>query len=202
MDLAKSLNDIHGVAIIVSAAAVTVIILVAAFNVEAKVTALFSAGSTCNGAPSASFKASGPAVKVSLCVASSNEFLCGHTTKLQAANARSSGRFHITGVILAPPFSDPNANLIFPIPITDPAAMIDLGATVSHAVAATDGKTLIATFDLSPQANANEAVYVLSLAPSASVGVGTDARCTLPFDAPIAASFKLIRGSSKALKSK
>ena len=181
--------------VVVIASAVAM--LGASLVAEAKITAFLAAGKTCDGAASAEIKAGSPAVKVSLCVIATTEYLCGHTTKLQAADASASGRFHVTAVTYAPAFSDPNGNLTFPIPITNPARPADFGATVSRAVAPKAGKQLLATFDFLPQSDATEAVYVISLAPASSVGVGGDGTCSLPSDAPIEASFRLTRPAGK-----
>ena len=116
--------------VVVIASAVAM--LGASLVAEAKITAFLAAGKTCDGAASAEIKAGSPAVKVSLCVIATTEYLCGHTTKLQAADASASGRFHVTAVTYAPAFSDPNGNLTFPIPITNPARPADFGATVSR----------------------------------------------------------------------
>jgi hypothetical protein len=169
----------------------------ASIDAEAKVTAFLAEGTTCEGAASAKMKAGGPVVKVSLCVTATTESLCGHTTKLQAADASTSGRFHVSAVTYAAAFSDPNGNLTFPIAVTYPAPPIDFGATVARAVAPKPGKQLLATFDLLPQPDATDAVYVISLAPASSVGVGGDGTCSLPSDAPIEASFKLTQPSGK-----
>jgi len=169
-------------------------------DAQAKITAFFSAGATCEGAPAANFVAAGPAVKISLCVTATTESLCGHTTKLQAADARGSGRFHVTSLALGPNYSDPNSQLTFPIAITNPPALPDFGATVSSAAVVTAAKQLLAIFDVSPQAGAKEAVYVISLAPISSVGVSTDSTCAMPTDSSIAASFTLTQRSAKASK--
>ena len=200
MNFAKPLSRVCGVVVIAMTIVSPLSALGATDKAAAKVTAFLSAGPACDGAPSASFKADGAPVKVSLCVASTTEILCGHTTKLQAADARTSGRFNITAVVLGPNFSDPNNELTFPIAITNPSAVTDLGSTVSRAVVPTAARQLLATFDVSPQPNANDAVYVISLAPTSSVGVGADGACTLPSDSPIAASFKLIHRSGKETK--
>ena len=168
-------------------------------KVEPKIVAFLSAGITCDGAATANIKAAGSPAKVSLCVATT-ETLCGHTTKLQAANARDNGRFHITALKPGAAFPDPNSELTFPIAITNPPANTDLGATVAGAAGSKAAKQLLATFDISPQANATDAVYTISLAPNSSVGVGTDGTCALPNDVPITASFKFINPSVKESK--
>ena len=166
---------------------------------EPKVVAILSAGTTCGGAATANIKAVGAGVKVSLCVATT-ESLCGYTAKLQAANARESGRFHITALKPGAAFPDPNSALTFPIAITNPAANTDLGATVAGATASKAARLLLATFDISPQANATDADYTLNLAPNSSVGIGADGTCALPNDVPITANFKFINPSVKESK--
>ena len=166
---------------------------------EPKVVAILSAGSTCSGAATANIKTAGSAVKVSLCVATT-EILCGHTIKLQAANARENGRFHITALKPGAAFPDPNSELTFPIVITNPPANTDLGATVVSAVGSKAATQLLATFDLSPQVNATGTEYTISLAPNSSVGVGNDDACALPIDLPITASFKFVNLAAKESK--
>ena len=161
-------------------------------DAEAKITAFFSAGTSCDGSPSASFAAGGSVVKVSLCVTTTTEALCGHTIKLQAADASDSGRFHVTAVSLGANYSDPNSELKFPIAIVIPPAAIDFGATVSRAAVAPAAKQLLVTFDISPQSSATKELYAIVLAPNSTVGVRTDSACALPTDSPIAANFKLI----------
>lgn len=169
-------------------------------DAHAKITALFSAGTSCDGEPSASFVVSGPAVKVSVCVTATTESLCGHTTKLQTADVRGSGRFHVTSVARGPNYSDPNGALTFPIAITHPASLSDFGGTVSGAAIAPAAKQLLATFELSPQSNAKAAAYVIRLAPISSVGVSADRTCAMPTDASIAASFTLLQRSGNQSK--
>jgi hypothetical protein len=164
---------------------------------EAKITAFLAAGTNCEGAPSARMKAGGPVVKMSLCITATTESLCGHTTKLQVADARASGRFHVTAVTHATAFPDPNGNLTFPIAVTFPTPPIDFGATVSRIIAPKAGRRLLATFDIAPQPDATEAAYVISLAAASSVGVGGDGTCSLPTDAPIEASFELTQPAAK-----
>lgn len=161
-----------------------------------KVTAFFSAGGTCDGASSAEFKDGGPAVKVSLCVTSSDP-LCGHTNKLQSANTRENGRFHITAATHGPNYPDLNSDLMFPVAITNPPAVMDFGATVTGAPVVTTGKQLLVTFDIFPQPNATARAYVINLAPVSSVSVGAGGACSQPTDLPIAATFKLIQISAK-----
>ncbi len=174
--------------------------LAAVAAAEAKVTAYFSAGMTCAGAPLVNFVANGSAVKISLCVTTTTEALCGHTIKLQPADARESGRFHVTAVTRGPNYPDPNSALTFPTPITNPPAASDFGATVPRDAVAAAAKQLLATFDVAPQANATNNVYTISLSPTSSVGVSADSTCSLPTDSPIAASVKLLRSSRTAAK--
>lgn len=192
------LNDSRAALVSIAAMATTLLALGTSIDAKAKITATLVAGTNCEGAASADFKTGGPAVKVSLCVVATTESLCGHTTKLQTAEASASGRFHVTAVAYAPAFSDPNGNLTFPIAIANPASSTDFGATGSRAVAPKAGKQLLATFDVAPQANATGAVYIIALAPVSSLGVGGDGTCSLPSDAPIEASFKLTQPAKAA----
>ena len=183
--------------VVFAAAIVAVCTLGTAPDAKAKINAFFSSSSTCAGAPSASFVAGGSAVKMSLCVKATTETLCGHTTKLQATDVRESGRFKVMSVAFGESFSDPNSELAFPIAITNPPAMSDFGATVSRTGVTTSASQLLGTFEISPQADAKSAVYTISLAPNSTIGVSADNNCAMPTDAPIEASFKLIRRPRK-----
>ena len=184
-------------AVITTATIAAFCTLATATDAEAKVTAFFSVGSTCAGVPSASYEASGSTVKMSLCVKATTETLCGYTAKLQAADMRESGRFKVTSVAFGANYSDPNSDLTFPIAITHPAAMSDFGATVSRTGVTTTASQLLETFDISPQTDTKTGTYAISLAPTSSVGVSMDNTCSMPTDAPIDASFKLIQRPGK-----
>ena len=192
------LSNRSRVVFLATVAALSALAAVAA--AEAKVTTYFSAGMTCAGAPLVNFVANGPAVKISLCVTTTTEALCGHTIKLQLAGAHESGRFHVTAVTRGPNYPDPNSALTFPIAITNPPAAPDFGATVPRDAVAAAAKQLLATFDVAPQANATNGVYTISLTPTSSVGVSADNTCSLPTDSSIAASVKLLRSSRTAAK--
>ena len=71
---------------------------------------------------------------------------------------------------------------------------------MAAAVGSKAATQLLATFDLSPQANATGTDYTISLAPNSSVGVGTDDTCALPIDLPITASFKFVNPAVKESK--
>jgi hypothetical protein len=165
---------------------------------HAKIIAFFAAGTTCHDTPSVSFVQGGSAVQVSLCVTTSLEALCGATVKLQTSDARSSGRFLVTAVAYAPKYPDPNSDLKFPMAITNPPATADLGSTVTQAAVAAGARQLLATFNISPQPNAESTE--LSLAPTSSIGVSTDGTCAMPSDAAIAASIKLLRRTGSPVK--
>lgn len=197
MKLPKRLHSVH-IGLNFAVAALAGLTLMA--EAQAKVTVAFSAGSTCAGAPSTGIRAGGPKIKVSLCVTTTTESLCGHTTKLQVANPKDSGSLMVTAVAHGSTFSDPNSELTFPVPVTSAPSMTDFGATVSGAKPAKPGAHVLATFDIAPQSNAKAEEYTISLAPMSSVGVGADGACTLPTDVPISASFKLLQPSVRESK--
>jgi hypothetical protein len=164
---------------------------------HAAVNVFFSAGSTCTGGSTTTFVTSGGTVQVSLCVTNTGEAfgLCGHTTKLRAAAAGENGRFNITARTLGSSYPDANNTTIpFPIAVNSVASANDLGGTsTTGAPVAPAANQLLATFDLSPQANATNASYVLSTSSDAILSVDTDNTCLNPTDLAVSASMTLNR---------
>jgi hypothetical protein len=153
-------------------------------------TAYFRAGNTCAGATTASFSTSGPTFQISLCVdtAVAVQGVCGSTIQLQAANAGESGRFNITARALGASTPDPNTTSItFPVAINNPASATDFGGTsnTGNAGAAGNGQ-ILATFDISPQATATNASYVLGLSGISEI------QTTAPAGSCLAATSTLI----------
>ena len=121
-------------------------------NASAAITPFLSAGTTCGGANSASFSTGGAAVKVTLCVTTTTESLCGASYGFQSAVGESD-RFRISARSLAGSnFTDPNVTdaglgLPTPISINNPATASDFGATAAAAVSP-GANQLLATFDI------------------------------------------------------
>jgi len=162
----------------------------------AAVTASFSAGTGCGGAASANFVAGGAPVKVSLCVTTTTEPICGATLQLQSASAAEDGRFFVSDRVLAAPLPDASAaSLTFPVGIVNPPVALDLGGTANGAAGTAAGSNvLLATFDLSPQANATNPTYVVSLGGFSALAT-EPANCLSgnAVDVPLTASFTLNR---------
>jgi hypothetical protein len=177
-------------------AALAVTILGFSSPAHAAVNVFFSAGSTCTGAPNASFTPGGAAVQVTLCMTTTAPTAtCGHTVLLQAASAAESGRFTVVDpVILGANYVDANS-IPTPVPlaINNPPTIADFGGTSSGAIAAAANQVLT-TFNLSPSTSATNSSYVISLAPVSIVAVDADGTCgqtTVPTEEPISASFTL-----------
>jgi hypothetical protein len=87
----------------------------------AAVSAFLSAGTTCGRAASSNFVTSGAPVKVSLCVTTTTEPVCGATLQLRSANAGEDGRFFVGNRVLGTALPDPSAaSLTFPVGIVNP----------------------------------------------------------------------------------
>lgn len=167
-----------------------------AFQSHAAVTATFSAGPTCGGAPTAKFSPGGPPVQVSLCMTTTAPTeTCGHTIVLQSAPGES-GRFVVTAATLGSNYSDPNSEVSqLPLAINNSPIVADFGGTSSGPVVPASNQ-LLATFTLAPQANATNGEYVISLNSVSTVAVNADTSCgstMVPGESPIAASFTLSR---------
>jgi hypothetical protein len=162
---------------------------------QAAPTVFLAAGNTCAGGTVVNFSTSGSTVQVSLCVTNTGEpfGLCGQSSKLQSANAGENGRFNITARTLGTNYADPNNTSIpFPLAINNPPPTSDLGGTsTSGAPVAPAASQLLATFDLSPQASATNASYVLSTSSDSILSVDTDNTCSNPTDVAIPASITM-----------
>ena len=177
----------------------SILALGAVLPASASITAFFSAGTTCGGAASANYTQPGPAVKVSLCVTTTvavTEQLCGHTTYLSSASAAQDGRFNVTNRALGAFTDNPfNATLTTIVPVTfNTSGNYDFGAlsTGFPAFVASPATTLVETFDLTPQASANAASYVISTGPGSKLAVDTTGDCSAPVPATTAgATFTL-----------
>src|SRR5688572_22174599 len=138
-----------------------------ASNVEAAVTAYFSAGSDCSGPPTIPYQPGGPTFKMTLCTASDFESICGTTVQFQAANGAESGLFRVVDRTLATTYNDPNSPFInWPVPITNPADTTDFGGTVNSGTPPAPGPAQhLATFTLEALAGPTNPNYTISLTP-------------------------------------
>jgi hypothetical protein len=162
---------------------------------HAAVSVFLSAGNTCAGGTTVNFSTSGSTVQVSLCVTNTGEpfGLCGQSSKLQSANAGENGRFNLTARTLGASYADPNNTAIpFPFAVNNSPPTSDLGGTsTTGAPVAPAASQLLATFDLSPQASATNASYVLSTSSDSILSVDTDNTCNNPTDLAIPASITM-----------
>jgi len=171
---------------------------------EAAVSAVFSAGTTCGGPASSNFVTGGAPVKVSLCATTTTEPICGATLQLRSASAAEDGRFFVSDRVLGAALPDPSSvPLTFPVPAVNPPVELDLGGTANTAAGtAPSANVLLATFDISPQANATNNTYVLSLGGfSALASEPTNCLSGNAVDIPISASFTLNRVAPPAITS-
>jgi len=177
-----------------------------ALPAAATITPFFSMGTTCAGGTAANYQTNGPAIKVSLCVTTTDnvtERLCGHTIKLQTANAGENSRFGIANRVLGPNYPDPNNVVItYPVVISNPAATRDFGGTTASGLPyPAEASQLLATFDVKPQALATNAAYVISTSGDSILAVDTDGTCGNASDYFIPASFNLNLVASPAFAS-
>ncbi len=163
---------------------------------QAAVTTLFSAGPGCDGGSTVEFASGGPSVKVSLCVTTTSEGVCGATIQLQSANAGDNGRFHIVNRTLGRSFPEANAagELAFPVAVNHAGERRDFGGIVPAAAPVPAGAgRLLATFELAPQALATEPSYQIGASSISEVAVTTGGDCTNAKGAPINATFTMKR---------
>ena len=175
-----------------------------ATQAEAAVTAFFRAGTTCAGAVGASFSTSGSPVQISLCVTTTTEPLCANSLFLQSANAGENGRFNLTARVNSAAYADVTTALgAAPnLPLNNPTTHPDLGASVNPvAPIAAGANQLLATFDLTPQANATNGTYVVSTSAGSSVEVDTDGTCANTVTTAIPASITLTLSAAPAFTS-
>ncbi len=157
----------------------------------ATVTSFFSAGADCSGASAASFVV-GQSQKVSLCVSTTTESVCGATLQMQSATGAESDRFRITDRVVGANYPNPNSTISYPVSISNPAQSADLGATVdSSAPPAPASGQLLATLTLVPQSTATNTSYTLGLSSLSAIAVENSNCFGSPTDVPIAASFAL-----------
>src|SRR5258706_907513 len=120
----------------------------------ATVTSFVAAGADCSGASAASFVV-GQSQKVSLCVSTTTESVCGATLQMQSATGAESDRFRITDRVVGANYPNPNSTISYPVSISNPAQSTDLGATLdSSAPPAPASGQLLATLTLVPQSTA------------------------------------------------
>jgi hypothetical protein len=163
-------------------------------------TVFLSAGSTCTGATSANFTVGGPAVPVSICttINPTTVFACGHTLQLKSANAAEAGAFSVTSRTTGSLFTTGYAETINPF-VAQPVVLAgtgDLGAVYTGGTAASGAANLLlATVDLTPQAGATNAAYVISFNSNSDLITNTNAACSagLVDNTPLTATFTLNR---------
>ena len=145
------------------------ILLTAALDSGAAVSAFFSAGADCSGPSSAPFQP-GITQQITLCVSADVESVCGFSTQLQSANGGESGLFRILNRELLSPYVDPNAPFVnYPIPISNPHDLTDLGGTVNDPTPPASGTYGLARFVIEPQAGATGSAYTIGLGASSIV---------------------------------
>ena len=166
-------------------------------NADADVSTFLSNGDTCGHANTAVLPVKG-AVRVSVCVSTTTEWLCGSTTKFQAANAGESGKLKITAIQYAAKIADPNTNVKLPLPITHSPPTADLGSTTNGKSEPPGANQLLAIYDIAAAGDADKDAYVVSLASDSSLGISKDNSCANATDAPMAASFTLTRKDADA----
>ena len=166
---------------------------------HAAVTAFFSAGANCSGNNNVSFNPGGAAVKVSLCLTATAEYLCGLSYRFVPASASENNLFQVTARELVAPFSDPNNVVSLPFPITT-AAVGDLGATVDTLATCTppNGTYRVATYDVAPSLATTASAYTINLDPISSVAAASQPTLAFITEVPISASFILRNGASSA----
>lgn len=167
------------------------------FNADADVSTFLSNGDTCGHANTGELPVKG-AVRVSVCVSTTTEWLCGSTTKFQAANAGESGKLKITAIQYAAKIADPNTNVKLPLPITHSPPTADLGSTTNGKSEPPGANQLLAIYDIAAAGDADKDAYVVSLASDSSLGISKDNSCANATDAPMTASFTLTRKDADA----
>ena len=159
---------------------------------DAAVSAFFSTGTGCGGQPASGFSPGGTPVKVSLCANTTIEKLCGHTFNFHATNASSSGAFKVTKWTVGTTFPEKNIEIALPSSITFPPSRADFGSiTLQSTLPAAN--QLLATFELTPQANATAAAYTISLTANSILSLSADGTCANVSEIPIAATLTLTR---------
>ena len=159
--------------------------------VSAAVSAFFSSGTTCDGQAVATFSAGGPDVKVTLCMSSTEESICGHSVQLEAESAAASGRFQVATHKVGQNYPDPTLEkLPAATAITYPPSPHDFGGTGDNPIAPAANQVLV-WFTLRPLATAKEPAYTIRLGKNSLVSVGKNGSCLENAEVPISASLKL-----------
>ncbi len=167
----------------------------------ATITTYFSAGTGCGGGSSTNFVAgvNSSLIKVSLCANTSVEGLCGASVYPKLSLGSQSGKFSVENSVLSSGITDPSLVVSYPIPITNPTTLTaNFGGSrpsaSPNAPPAGNGQVLV-TFDISSQASATDATYVIELDSFSSIDTTTPG--TSCFAAPvtdsISATFTLVR---------
>lgn len=160
---------------------------------NAAVTVYFSSGTTCERQPAAKFRAGGPPIKVTLCVSTTEEAICGHSIQLEAESVPTSGRFQVVTHKLGENYPDPTLEkLAKPIAITHPPSPHDFGGTRDNPSVPSAHQVLV-LFTLRPLAQAKAATYTLRLGKNSLLSVGKNGSCLDNTELPISANFKLDR---------
>ncbi|MBL8523630.1 MAG: hypothetical protein JNN20_08075 [Betaproteobacteria bacterium] len=168
--------------------------LVAAVSIpaHAAVTMFFSAGDDCKGKPEARFKPGAP-VRITLCMSTTTEQVCGHSLRLEAENAAASGKFDLTARKLGALYPDPTLDkLPSGLTVNNPATLHDLGGTRDNAAPA-GANQVVATFTLTPKTDAKDASYLLRLGPNSVASVGKNGTCEQSTETALSAGVTLKR---------
>ncbi len=160
---------------------------------DASVTAFFSAGTTCEGQPVSVFRVGGSPFKVTLCLSTTEESVCGHSVQLEAESPATSGRIEVVAHAMGTNYPDPTLEKkAKPIAITSPASPHDFGGTRDNPAQAAANQVLV-TFTLRATKAANKPIYELRLAKNSLVSVAKDGSCLQNAEVPISAELKLKR---------
>ena len=186
----------------------TIVIAASALSLRepafAAVTTQLSVGTSCGNASAANFTPAGTPVKIAVCVSTTTEKLCGVSYRLRAATAAQSGKFSVTARLLGASFNEAT-------PATLPVSILnspvgDLGSAPNPQVPVPAGAgQLVAILDITPQANATDASYLIDLDTPFSVAlVDQDNTCGTmadPSEAPLSGSFTLTKAAAPRITS-
>ena len=169
-------------------------------DAHAAVNTFLSKGDVCGNANTAEVPANGSATRVALCISTTTEWICGSTTKFQAANTTESGYLKVSAIKYPAKISDPNTNVKLPLPITFSPPTADLGSTTNGKSEPPGANQLLAIYDIiaAIDTNAGRDEYVISLAADSSLGISMDNSCANATDAPMSAKFTFTRQSAAA----
>ncbi len=173
-------------------------LLLAASAARGEVKAFFAADAACKPVASLPFSIGKP-VNLVVCMTSSKEAVCGHSLRLEAADAAGSGRFQIKSRELGRNYNDPTTGRLPPgLLVSLPASGPDLGATRDNPLAAAANQ-LLATLVLVPVPDLKQDEYVMRLAPNSVAGISNAVTCADATDAALTAEVTL-RAAAKAAK--